>query len=79
MDAASARIMDKLLQGTLPGADPLRLWDGYGTGLLCDGCDVAIKSSEQEHEAEMPNGRTLRFHVPCHMLWRTLKDTRPEL
>jgi len=49
MDAASARIMDKqLLEGTLPGADPLRLWDSYGTGLLCDGCDVAITRSEKE-------------------------------
>jgi hypothetical protein len=56
MDAASARIMDKqLLEGALPGADPLRLWDSYGTGLLCDGCDVAITRSEKEQAAEMPN------------------------
>ena len=71
--------MDKLLQGTLPAADPLRLWDSYGTGLLCDGCDVAITSNEQEHEIEMPNGRRLRFHVPCHGLWRALKESRPGL
>jgi hypothetical protein len=66
MDPASERIMDKLVQGTLPAADPLMLWDGYGTGLPCDGCDVAITRSEQEQELEMPNGRTVRFHVACH-------------
>jgi hypothetical protein len=77
MDAASARIMDKLSQGTLPDADPLRLWDGFGTGLLCDGCDVAITSNEQEHQVEMPNGCTLRFHATCHEIWRALKEARP--
>jgi hypothetical protein len=79
MDAASARIMDKLLQGTLPAADPLKLGGGDGTGLLCDGCDVAITSNEQEQTVVMPNGRTLRLHVPCHALWRGLKESRPGL
>jgi hypothetical protein len=77
MDPVSTRIMDKLLQGTLPAADPLTLAGGYGTGLLCDGCDVAITSNEQEQTVAMPNGRTLRFHVPCHGLWRALKESRP--
>jgi hypothetical protein len=77
MDPVSARIMDKLVQGTLPAADPAKLWGGYGTGLLCDGCDVAITSNEQEHQVEMPNGRRLRFHDPCHGLWRALKGSRP--
>ena len=77
MDAVSTRIMDKLVRGTLPDADPVRVWGGYGTGLLCDGCDMAIASNEQEHEVEMPNGRRLRFHDPCHGLWRALKVSRP--
>jgi hypothetical protein len=77
MDPVSARIMDKLLQGNLPAADPLRLCTSYGTGLLCDGCDKAIASHEREHEVEMPNGHRLRFHVPCHGLWRALKESQP--
>jgi hypothetical protein len=77
MDAASARIMDKLSQGTLPAADPLKLWTGYGTGLTCDACDEVISASAQEREVEMPNGRTLRLHAPCHELWRALKEARP--
>jgi hypothetical protein len=78
MDPVSARIMDKLLQGSLPATDPLRLFDSHGTGLICDGCDVAITSNEQEHQVEMPNGCTLRFHATCHEIWRALKDTQPK-
>jgi hypothetical protein len=39
---------------------------------------VAITSTEPEHEVEMADGRTLRFHVACDGLWRVLKETRPE-
>ena len=78
MDAASARIMEKLVHGALSAADPLMLWNSPGTGLLCDGCGVGITRSEQEQKIEMASGRTLRFHVTCHRLWRTLKDTRPK-
>jgi hypothetical protein len=77
MDPVSARIMDKLLQGTLPAADPLKLRDSYGAGFICDGCDAAITSNEKEQQVEMPNGRTLRFHVPCLGLWRALKESQP--
>jgi len=76
MDAPSALIIEKLSQGALPVADPLKLWIGYGTGRRCDGCDEVISASVQEQEVEMPKERFLRFHVQCHMLWRTLKDTR---
>jgi hypothetical protein len=79
MDAASARIMDKLWQGTLPADDPVRLRGGLGSGLPCDGCDAVIASSEPEHEVEMPDGRTLlRFHVACTGLWRALKQAMPK-
>lgn len=73
MDAASARIMDKLSEGTLPSADPLKLWTGSGTGLTCDACDELISASAQEHEVEKPDGRTLRLHASCHELWRGLR------
>ena len=78
MDAPSALIIEKLSQGALPVADPLKLWIGYGTGRRCDGCDEVISESMQEQEVEMPGGLILRLHVPCHTLWRTLKDTRPQ-
>lgn len=75
--AAAARITEKLWQGTLPADDPARLWGGPGSGLPCDGCDAVISSSEPEHEVEMPDGRTRRFHVACCGLWRVLKQALP--
>jgi TolA-binding protein len=78
MDAASARITEKLWQGTLPADDPAKFWGGKGSGLPCDGCDTVISSSEPEHEVEMPDGRILRLHVACSGLWRVLKQALPE-
>jgi hypothetical protein len=53
------------------------VWGGVGSGLKCDGCDVLILPSEPELEVEMPDARTLRFHVACDGLWRVLKRTLP--
>jgi hypothetical protein len=78
MDAASARITEKLWQGTLPADDPVKMWGGDGSGLPCDGCDMVIPVNQLEHEVEMPGGRTLRFHVACAGLWRVLKQALPE-
>jgi hypothetical protein len=77
MDEAGRRITDKLWRGALPADEPVKTWGGYGTGLTCDGCDAPITSSEPEHEEEMSDGRTLRFHVACDGLWRVLKGTLP--
>ena len=77
MAAASARITEKLWEGTLPADDPAKFWGGKGSGLPCNGCDTVISSSEPEHEVEMSDGRTLRFHVACSGLWRVLKDALP--
>jgi hypothetical protein len=52
MDAAAARIMDKLSQGTLPTDDPVKVWGGKGNGRSCEGCDELISSSEAEHDVE---------------------------
>jgi hypothetical protein len=69
--------MEKLWQRTLPTDEPVKTRGDYGSGLPCDGCDVAITSTEPEHEVEMADARTLRFHVACDGLWRVLKATRP--
>jgi hypothetical protein len=77
-DAASARIMEKLWQGTLPTDEPVKLRVGLGSGLKCAGCEVPILPSEPEHEVEMTDGRTLHFHVDCACLWRVLKQAQPK-
>ena len=73
MDEAGRRITDKLWHGTLPADEPEKTWGGRGSGLNCDGCEP----SESELESDMPDGRTLRFHVACDGLWRVLKETLP--
>jgi hypothetical protein len=78
MDAASARITDKLCRGILPADEPVKAWGGLGSGAACDGCELVVGSKEPEHEVEMANGRVLRFHVACAGLWRVLKEALPE-
>jgi hypothetical protein len=65
MDVASQRITDKLWLGALPAEAPVKVRPGFGSGLACDGCDEMTSSSQPEHAVEMPDGNTLRFHVPC--------------
>ena len=77
MDGASRRLTDKLWRRVLPREEAVKVWGGVGSGLKCDGCDVPILPSESELESDMPDGRTLRFHVACDGLWRVLKGTLP--
>ncbi len=77
MDLASQRIRDKLWYGILPNVDPVSTWAGYGSGRSCDGCEMIIGPKEAEHEAELANGRTLRFHAVCETLWRVLRTALP--
>jgi len=77
MDEAPRRITDKLWRRVLPSEEAVKVWGGLGSGLKCDGCDVSILPSEPEVEVEMPDARTLRFHVACDGLWRVLKRTLP--
>jgi hypothetical protein len=78
MDEASRRITDKLWRRVLPTEEAVKVWGGLGSGLKCDGCDVSILPSESELESDMPDGRTLRFHVACDGLWRVLKQALPD-
>ena len=78
MDEAPRRITDKLWRRVLPTEEAVKVWGGLGSGLKCDGCDEPILQSEPELEVDMPDGRTLRFHVGCEGLWRVLKQALPK-
>jgi hypothetical protein len=78
METASERITHKLWVGTLPVDDPVKTYGGLGSGLKCDGCDGLILSNGPELEVDMPDARTLRFHVACAGLWRVLKQALPD-
>jgi len=80
MDAAPQRIAEKIAARILPViADPVSIWEGFGTGLHCDGCDLPILPSETQEELRLPDGRTLRFHAPCTASWRRLRGLLPLL
>jgi hypothetical protein len=46
-----------------------RTWAGHGTGLRCTVCDLVITPADIEHEADLSDGRVLRFHVACFTPW----------
>ena len=80
MDTASCWIAEKIAARILPAiADPVSVWEGFGTGLHCDGCDLPVLPSEPQQELALPDGRTLRFHASCAAAWRRLRDVLPLL
>jgi len=74
MDAAAQMIREKLSTGLLPCRDESKAFAGYGTGSPCAGCDLAIQSTEVEHELVFGDGRAYALHFDCVNLWRALKD-----
>ena len=68
-DVAEA-VRHKIAAGILPTEIPSTVWAGRGTGLTCDACDRQITSAEMEYEADLRNGRTLRFHQRCLTVWQ---------
>lgn len=76
-DLAARRVRDKLWDGVLPNAAPVKTWTAYGSGRCCDGCEMPIVEKETEHEVELGDGRRLRFHVSCATLWQVLRMALP--
>jgi len=76
------RVLQRLEDGRLPLMLSTRIDAGYGTGALCDVCDVPIGTDKVEYdEADTRNGRPLHFHYACHSAWQRecalrLKDSR---
>jgi hypothetical protein len=53
-------------------------WIGPGVGKSCDACTSLIESADTEFEIVFTDGRTLRFHVGCHVVWREERERGPE-
>jgi hypothetical protein len=72
-----AMIREKIASGRLPlpKLPPEKVWVGHGNGEPCDGCDGPITPADLEYEADLANGRTLRFHKKCLAVWH---DQRTE-
>ena len=69
MAELSAVVRGKIAAGTLSTEKPLKMWVGKGMGKLCDACDLPVTPVDIEYEADLPGGRTLRFHQRCLTVW----------
>ena len=65
-------IAGRLAENKLLPTKSLRLWAGFGNGRPCDGCGEAITGSDVEHEHDLVDGGTLRFHAECSVLWQRM-------
>jgi hypothetical protein len=68
---AAHLIRAKVLIGQLPKRTTTKSWVGYGSGLLCDGCDQPITATDVEHAVDAIGLGTLHFHKRCMQFWET--------
>lgn len=74
------RVRAKLASGALPRRTPTTVWAGFGKGLVCDGCDQPITSTDVDHEADVDGAASLHLHRRCLGVWEreVSKPSAPE-
>lgn len=60
----------RLKNGLLRLASVAQTWVGPGIGEFCDACASLIDRADTEFEIIFTDGRTLRLHVGCHVVWK---------
>jgi hypothetical protein len=71
------RIADRLETGTLPWTASKKLWAGFGNGRRsCDGFGDPIPVNEVEHEHDLVDGGSVRFHAACSVLWQRMTEKK---
>jgi methionyl-tRNA synthetase len=68
----SAVILAKIRAGALPAPSDrsIKPYAGKGTNKTCDGCGRTIRPDDIEHEVDLADNRTLRFHQQCFNVWQ---------
>jgi hypothetical protein len=64
-----AVVREKMAASHLPTSRPDKVFVGRPSGKPCDACDLPITKPALEYEADLPEGRTLRFHQKCVDVW----------
>ena len=74
-------IRTQLKNGLLRLGPVAQTWIGPGIGQSCDACISLIESADTEFEIIFIDGRTLRLHVGCHVVWKEerQREPRPDL
>jgi hypothetical protein len=62
-------IQEKIADGRLPSAPLPRVYDGRGTGQICDGCGEPVTQAQTVVENLDAGSRAARFHVACFHIW----------
>jgi hypothetical protein len=70
-----AMIRLKVATAVLPKDAPVKMFAGYGTGMVCAACDLSTTKDDIEYEVDMADGRTFAFHQPCIALWHQERAT----
>jgi hypothetical protein len=65
-----AVIREKIAAARLASSRPDKVFVGRASGKSCNGCDLPITDPVVEYEADLPEGRTLRFHQRCFEVWQ---------
>ena len=73
---APKKIRDKMDTGVLPRETPAKMYTGFGSGELCDGCETTIFPAQTLYKFDASDGRVIRFHVGCAGLWEGYRRIR---
>ena len=69
-------IRDRIENGSLPRDRTIELWHAPGFGQTCDGCGLAITTTDWMCLICADDWRTIRLHEECLVLWQEERLTR---
>jgi hypothetical protein len=62
---------ERIGTGELPREVERSILAGPGNESLCDLCNKPVDSPQIEYEVKDFRGRSFRFHIRCHEIWRS--------
>jgi hypothetical protein len=75
-DVARQLIRDRIEKGSLPRDRTIELWQAPGFGQTCDGCGLAITTTDWMCLICADDWRAIRLHEECFVLWQDERLTR---
>ena len=71
------QIRNKVDAGVLPRVLPEKLWNAYGQGSPCHGCDQPIHPAQTQYGFFQESGDVIPLHIGCLGMWiAELRRTR---
>jgi hypothetical protein len=76
LDVARQLIRDRIEKGSLPRDRTIELWHALGFGKTCDGCGLAITTTDWMCLICADDWSSIRLHEECFVLWQDERLTR---